>query len=714
MARPNLLTYKGNGTLQYVNNSEFNAIAEVVLERFASIDGPGNIYDSDGGVSYTTIGTFTDTRYQGNAGSGDITILSTTTTLYQDLTSNYGTVTNSPIYWDSTGNNIKLSNNLELNNIADEIVSYLVTNDGPGTYTLATSAPAGGTWVSIASIDNINDVTTTTYNIYKKISGEIPLTQSPLKIQGSSLKIMSQAEIEQLVEKVRERIVTNNIGQYAFQPAVPSVGTWQNKGTVIDSRPTISPQNYDGLTYAGLVSYVGTTPVDYIGDYLGTTPATYTGITPEDYLGTTPAVFSSNFSGTFTGFVPANYLGTTPANYFGTTSTNYGGTYVGNYVGTGQVSYIGITPENYLGTIPASYGGNYIGDYVGSQPVNYTGTTNVTYTGPTLALYTGTYFGNYVGSYTGTTPATYTGPASCTNPSVVTYSRGTYRPNSALLYGDGGTTYPLSEILSTSDSTGDTVRGWYSSDLGRNPDKGGFDFWYNQIIQNGGVDFPLRQAFADGAQTEINRGGSSWLTYCEYLDFITGAPEQSYFGTTNVTYTGTYFGSFTGSYVGAANTPVNYVSTTPATYTGSFGVLYFGDYTGFYLGTTPVSYTGTTPASYIGTAPVSYFGNYVGSYTGTTPATYTGLTPATYTGTTAVNYTGTYTGNFTGTIPATYTGTTPANYTGLTPANYTGIYTGVVPATYASDVNYLSTYLGSIINNDSTTISTTTLWRRIA
>jgi hypothetical protein len=97
MPRPNVLTYKGSGILQIINDSEFEAISEVVLEKFATVDGPGNIYNAQGGnTAFIEIGNFADTRYQGAIGSGDITILSTTYTLYQDRTNNYGSVTNPP------------------------------------------------------------------------------------------------------------------------------------------------------------------------------------------------------------------------------------------------------------------------------------------------------------------------------------------------------------------------------------------------------------------------------------------------------------------------------------------------------------------------------------------------------------------------------------------------------------------------------------------
>jgi hypothetical protein len=151
----------------------------------------------------------------------------------------------------------------------------------------------------------------------------------------------------------------------------------------------------------------------------------------------------------------------------------------------------------------------------------------------------------------------------------------------------------------------------------------------------------------------------------------------------------------------------DYTGTTAANYIGT--LTYIGDYTG----TTAANYTGPTPVNYVGTL------TYLGDYLGVTPINYIGVTPAVYTGTLA--YLGDYlgiTGNlFAGPFPTIYV----TSYDG--PAyttTYTSVvadtltYIGLTPSNYAGAINYSSTYGGSIINNDSSTIATRTLWRRIA
>lgn len=457
MARPNMLAYRGDGALQYISDAEFQEITDSVLREFVLTDGPGSIYAGGVAGANTVIGTFTDTLYQGTQGSSDLTILSISTTFYQDLSVNYGSVSNIPITWNTGLQSLKEATDSELDEIAQEILDYSITGDNPGTYRIATSNP-GGSWIVVASINNIEDeALTTTYYLYQKLPDYIPDPTSLLKNFGGSLKQMTDSEINELVSRVRKLIVTTGIGQYELASSAPSTGTWENMGTITDTRSDVQSVNYEGA------SYTGTTAVSYLGTYFG----------PEF-------------------------------------------TYDGSYYGTIQVNYFG------------------------SQLVSYVG------------------------------------PAQCTNPSNTVYSRGTYTPSSALLYGDGGTSYPQGRIISVNDGIGSIVNQWYFSDLGRDPDKGGFDFWYDQVATYGATT-AVRQAFSDGAQAEINRGGATWLTYCEYLEYENLLGTQSYVGTQTVAYTGSASLFFVGSYIGP-------------------GISYSGTSTGF----APVNYTATSTGQIVG------------------------------------------------------------------------------------------------------------------
>lgn len=107
----------------------------------------------------------------------------------------------------------------------------------------------------------------------------------------------------------------------------------------------------------------------------------------------------------------------------------------------------------------------------------------------------------------------------CVNPDPITYDKGEYNPQSVLVYANGTTRLGIGEIISTNDSTGETIYDWYVDDLGRNPDRTGFDFWYGIFLEFG--ETATRDAFvnSDDYQQELtSQGSASWQTYCEYLD----------------------------------------------------------------------------------------------------------------------------------------------------------------------------------------------------
>ena len=162
---------------------------------------------------------------------------------------------------------------------------------------------------------------------------------------------------------------------------------------------------------------------------------------------------------------------------------------------------------------------------------------------------------------------------------------------------------------------------------------------------------------------------------------------------------------------------MNYLGVTPASFVGN--VTYQGDY------------TGTTAANYVGLTPVSYAGSltYIGDYLGVTPSNYvsTLVYAADFAGTQPTAYAGslTYLGDYLGVAGGVFSGPFPSTYVtsydgALYTTTYTSIvantltYTGLTPSNYAGAIDYASTYGGSIINNDSSTIATRTLWRRIA
>lgn len=189
MARPNILTFKAipsGGMLQMVSNAEFTALADNILEKFAVSDGPGNLFANTAGANanYTSIGTIDDTRTEA-VSSTDVTITTSTTTLYQDLTTNYGSFSDRPFTWDYSTTSIRKTTDAEIHALADDVIGHMVDNDGPGAYRIATSSPAGtygGTWAVVHTFTDQTDPTNgTTYSLYEKIANDTTMTQRPLK-----------------------------------------------------------------------------------------------------------------------------------------------------------------------------------------------------------------------------------------------------------------------------------------------------------------------------------------------------------------------------------------------------------------------------------------------------------------------------------------------------------------------------------------------------
>jgi len=306
MARPNTLTFKSGGIIQMISNAEFNTVADVVLEKFALSDGPGSLFiDTLGGNNaYTVIGTFSDTYTANDVGGSDITVLSVNTDITQDRTTNYGTVSERPLTWDSSTNAVRKFTDTELSNFADDIVDYMVTQEGPGSYRLSNSAPTGygGTWALRFTFTNFLDASTSSSpsGLYQKIDNSPTLNQRPLKVQQPGvLQLMSNTEIFSLSEKVRERIVATNIGS---------------------RRDTVA-----GSTYVGTIIYSG----DYLGNYVGTRDnAAFAGPT---YIGT--GVYFRDVS--YAGYIlTRSYLGPefSFSTYIGPRGpVDFSATYVGDY-----------------------------------------------------------------------------------------------------------------------------------------------------------------------------------------------------------------------------------------------------------------------------------------------------------------------------------------------------------------------------------------------
>ena len=324
---------------------------------------------TDGSGAGTTIGTITDTKRQDAIGTHPTAGATTSVNVYtfkQVNSTASESITNRPVGYESTGTiAVHEFTDSELDtDILDKVLGDLVAqgNYVTGQYTLAASAPSGGTWTSrYTLIDTQVDETEDTKYIWQKTAATTAAASDykPVKVDGTSLKEMTVAEIEQVVPNLRNRITDSTIGTYALQSGAPASGTWVQQGaTFSDSRQEVGSQTYEG---------------NYTGNYTGG----YTGA----------KTYAGSYSGSYTGAYTGNYVGT----------SNYAGAYSGSYSGSYAADYDGYAGTSYAG----SYSGSYTGYYEGAK----------TYTGYYSGAYSGNYAGNYVGTsaYSGTYTGTYTG-----------------------------------------------------------------------------------------------------------------------------------------------------------------------------------------------------------------------------------------------------------------------------------------------------------------
>ena len=408
MANP--LIYKGNGTIQAMVTSEVNNLANAVLESFATINGPGSIYTSNvGNAAFTLIGSFTDTTYQGNVGESDLTILSTEYDLFQDLQTPTGDDPPKPIVHTSNTAPLQMMTSSQLNSLADTILAYSVSNEGPGSYRLASSTPGGtGTWVNLGQmIDVFTGATQSSKYLYKKTDAGAYTDARPLKYTGSgNLQSFTDSDITLLTKVVRQRIVNTGVGQYKFQATTPSPGTWTNVGSIVDTRPDTSVVNYSTdyqSSYVGTDSYTADYSGSYVGDavydgnltsynatayydgessYVRTTShtdynyyASVQGFAGTAYYLNEDSVFPTAYTG-IGYFDGASYTGSIANAAYFNVNVNY----------TGVVYYGGITPIGYVSN-PMYTGAGPLLDSFTLLPVYFTSV--VYYTGPGSTNYQG-------------------------------------------------------------------------------------------------------------------------------------------------------------------------------------------------------------------------------------------------------------------------------------------------------------------------------------
>ena len=398
--------------LQEMSDAEINQyLSYVITNKFATdTDGTGTAelnVDTANALTGTSIGTWTNTIRNDAIGTHPTAGATTDTTYYfkQVTAAASESITNRPVGYDSA---IKEFADAGLDtDVLDKVIEDMVTSTGytVGQYTLAASAPAGGTWTSRYTITDTNQGGSTTLYLWQKTAPSTAANSdlTSLKLDGTNVKMMSAAEIEQMVPNFRNRIINSGIGTYKLQASAPAGGTWVQMGdSLTDTRQEVASENYAG-------TYTGNFSGNYSGNYANTFSGNYSGNYVGSYVGA--KTYTGSYTGSFSGDYAGNYVGTSA--YAGAYAGDYartegytlfysgfaGGTnfYTGYYTGFYTGFYTGA--KTYTGFYTGAYNQNFSGNYVGTSA--YSGTYSGTYTGYYANTFTGSYTGSYANNFTG-------------------------------------------------------------------------------------------------------------------------------------------------------------------------------------------------------------------------------------------------------------------------------------------------------------------------
>lgn len=388
----------------------------------------------------------------------------------------------------------------------------------------------------------------------------------------------------------------------------------------------------------------------YAGDYI----STYEGIREIPYA--SPASTFSAFIG-FGSFInPDQDAITYQTIYSGSWAAEFAGSFTGPG-GSYTVAYINVSIYSASFAGPTSYTAP---SYAAS---NYSETITVNYLGPDLIAYEGSveYDGVLVAEtdYSGFAGASYTGPGG----GFLRYTAASYTAEYIVPYAadydnvfaggyDLGTNPYVAEFITTTPETfeGTTFTSAFTNFI--NPDEIAFNITY---VGN------FVGTFAGYSRNYVEDAGGT----ASYL-----GPGPAYIGVQ------LYTASFTGSYEG------NFASSYIATYTGEYDVSYTAEFTSTFVDNYIVSYETTDLAPYLGTQPSVYTGDTTIDYIGITPgfATYSSL----YEGPSAIEYVALYTG-----------------------PSFTGFDSAFIS-------EFQEPYTGPAVSGTTETITTLTLWRRVA
>jgi hypothetical protein len=378
-----------NGDLKQLTTAEELVLCELgCIKIISQYDSVGARY----GGSLTTANTaldsdvgpsqFTNTFYNQPVGTHPASSLSIGSVSYplrqmldsvDDLPWNSSTL--DLVVTDSDGD-LYVMDSASFETFSTRIAEQFVSNELPGTFRLSKTAPTASGWQiwipNIYTDTKSSGGPTDTYSIWRKESSTLYESINPLKHNGginfqestdSETSILAASMIKYGFEK-------GGIGEYELRTSAEGAptasGTWEARGTAVDTRYTTQNLQYTSAIFSG-PQFTGTFSSQFTGVYVGYS----TTVTPANFSG----VRTLNFAGTRA--QPANFAGTRSvggsANYSGVRTVNFSGTRSGNFAGVRDVSFSGVREVSVGAPVPAQFSG--------PQPANFAGTRDVTQPG---------------------------------------------------------------------------------------------------------------------------------------------------------------------------------------------------------------------------------------------------------------------------------------------------------------------------------------------
>ena len=551
MANPLKIKATGGGAflgLQQMQTSEMDYAVHKVLDAFVvnTLDaGTINV-----NVSGANRGAFSDTvRTEAVGFHPSQNALSTNLyTLYQNTTSASESSMVYPLFVNATSYASEHSNDLT-SSIITAALSNLVSN-GLGSYWMSATNPNSSLYTDTGYFvkNTANSGTVTTYTLWRKTQGvSAPTTVRPVRLNGTSIKEMTDAEIQLLVARFRNSITGTGIGSYKLAASNPSGGgqVWQQvSDDLVDTRNSVIDTSYVGY-FSGQYNqsythaWEGQYNAQYSTQYEGAVEHSFTKAYVGQYIGSYTKEYAGQYEGAFTGYY----------------TTQYEGAFLANYTG----SYVGVYTKQYTKQWVAGYAGGYTKTYVGQYTGQYEGAFDQQWEGAFTGYYSTSYSHVWLGNYTKEYAGVY-------NKLYLKHYEGSYEGAFTGYFANSYTGIYLGQY--TKQYEGSFDRQW----------EGSFDTQYTGYFTG------------------------TYIGYYEGVKQFTKAYEGNWTGTYLKHYVKLYEGSYTGVYAGDRTYTGQYVGYWSKAYIGSWTKTYVGQYSHQFTGTRTYTgqYTGYWSKIYLG------------------------------------------------------------------------------------------------------------------